>query len=92
MGMVRVLGFCATVILAVVERPGRSSSRWFAGGLVEGDDDLEVLGLFGAGGGLRGGDAGGAEQGLVADLGDVALEGAAGEGVDGDVGGLAQAC
>jgi hypothetical protein len=58
--------------------------------LVEGDDDLEVLGLLGAGGGLAGGDAGGAEQGLVADLGDVAFEDAAGQGVDGDVGGLAE--
>ncbi len=36
----------------------------------------------------RGGEAGGAEQGLVADLGDVAFEDAAGEGIDGDVGGL----
>ena len=30
----------------------------FVGGTVESDHDLEVLGLFGAGGGLRGGDAG----------------------------------
>ena len=60
-------------------------------GLIEGDDDLEVLGLFGAGGALAGGDAGGAEQGLVADLGDVAFEDAAGQGIDGDVGGLAEA-
>ena len=52
---------------------------------VEGDDDLEVLGLFGAGGGLRGGDAGGAQERLIADFGDVAFEGLAGEGVDGDV-------
>ena len=80
---------CAVVIFAVVERPGRrSSSRRRE--LVEGDDDLEVLGLFGAGGGLRGGDAGGAQQGLVADLGDVAFEDAAGQGIDGDVGGLAE--
>ena len=78
------------VILAVVERPGRSSSSSAPGSLVEGDDDLEVLGLFGAGGGLAGGDAGGAEQGLVADLGDVAFEDAAGQGIDGDVGGLAE--
>ena len=61
-----------------------------AGG-VEGDDDLEVLGLLGAGGALAGGDAGGAEQGLIADLGDVAFEDAAGQGIDGDVGGLAEA-
>ena len=38
----------------------------------------------------RGGDAGGAEEGLVADLGDVAFEDAAGEGIDGDVGGLVE--
>ena len=38
---------------------------------------------------MRGGHAGGAEQGLVADQGDVALEDLAGEGVDGDFGGLA---
>ena len=61
------------------------------GGLVERDDDFEVLGLFGAGGGLRGGDAGGAQQRLVADLGDVALEDLAGKGIDGDVGRLADA-
>ena len=48
MGMVRTFGLCAVVIFAVAERPGRRSS----GGLVEGDDDLEVLGLFGAGGAL----------------------------------------
>ncbi len=58
--------------------------------MIEGDDDLEVLGFFNAGGGLAGGLAGGAQQGLVADLGDVALEDLAGEGVDGNVGGLAE--
>jgi hypothetical protein len=31
MGRVRVLGLSATVILAVVERPGRRSSRWATG-------------------------------------------------------------
>jgi hypothetical protein len=56
---------------------------------VQGNDDLEVLCLFGAGCGLGGGDAGGAEEGLVADLGDVALEDAVGERVHGDIGGLA---
>ena len=85
--MVRAFGLCAVVILAVVERPGRSH-RWSGRSLIEGDDDLEVLGLFGAGGGLGGGDAGGAEEGLIADFGDVAFEDAAGEGIDGDVGGL----
>ncbi len=69
---------CAVVILAVVERPGRSSSD----GVVEGDDDLEVLGFFRAGGGLRSGDAGGAQQRLIADQGDVSLEDLAGNGVD----------
>ncbi len=87
MGMVRALGLWAVVIFAVVERPGRRSSD---AGLVEGDDDLEVLGLFGAGGALAGGDAGGAEEGLIADLGDVAFEDAAGQGIDGDVGGLVE--
>jgi hypothetical protein len=82
------LGLWAVVILAVAERPGRRSSRPRPG--IEGDDDLEVLGFLGAGGALAGGDAGGAEQRLVADLGDVALEDAAGERVDGDVGGLAE--
>ena len=86
MGIVSAFGLCAVVILAVAERPGRRSS----GGVVQGHDDLEVLGLFGAGGALRGGEAGGAEQGLVADFGDVALEGTAGKGVNGDVGGLAK--
>ena len=78
---------CAVVILAVAERPGRRSSD----GVIEGDDDLEVLRLFGSGGALRGGEAGRAKQGLVADLGDVALEDAAGQGIDGDVGGLVRA-
>jgi hypothetical protein len=86
MGSESTLGLCAVVILAVVERPGRSSSDR----VVEGDDDLEVLGFFSAGGGLRGGDAGGAEQGLVADQGYVSFEDFAGQGVDGDLGGLAE--
>ena len=68
---------------------GGEAGAQLVGGIVERDDDLEVLGLFGAGGGLRGGHAGGAQQGLVADQGDVALEDLAGQGVDGDVGGLA---
>ena len=58
--------------------------------MIEGDDDLEVLCLFGAGGALAGGDSGGAEQGLIADLGDVAFEDPAGQGIDGDVGGLVE--
>ena len=69
---------------------GGEAGAQLVGGIVEGDHDLEVLGLFGAGGGLRSGDAGGAQQGLVADQGDVALEDFAGEGVHGDVGGLAE--
>ena len=59
---------------------GGESGPQLVGGLVERDDDLEVLGLFGAGGGLRGGDAGGAQQRLVADQGDVALEDSCREG------------
>ena len=77
--------FCAVVILAV----RRETGTQFVGGSVERDHDLEVLGLFSAGGGLRGGDAGGAKQGLIADQRDVALEDLAGKRVDGDVGGLA---
>ena len=64
---------------------GRQAGAQLVGGVVEGDNYLEVLGLLGAGGGLRGGYAGGAKQGLVADQRDVALENLAGEGVDGDV-------
>jgi hypothetical protein len=63
----------------------------YARGGIEGDDDLEVFGLFGAGGGLAGGDTSGAEEGLVADLGDVAFEDAAGQGIDSDVDGLVHA-
>ncbi len=59
-------------------------------GLVQSDDDLEVFGFFRSGGALRGGEAGGAEEGLIADLGDVAFEDPAGQGIDGDVGGLVQ--
>ena len=68
---------------------GEAGTQLF-GGNFEGDDDLEVLGLFGSGGALAGGDAGGAEQGLVSNLGNFAFEDAAREGVDGDVGGLAE--
>ena len=88
--MVRALGLVRDGDLSGGGKAGAKVVEMFAGELVEGDDDLEVLGLFGAGGGLRGGDAGGAQQGLVADFGDVAFEGAAGEGIDGDVGGLAE--
>ena len=54
------------------------------------DHDLEVLGLFSAGRGLRGGNAGGAQQGLIADQRDVAVEDLSGQCIDGDVGGLVQ--
>ena len=74
----------AVVIFAV----RREAGAQFVGGVVEGDDDLEVLGFFLSAGGLAGGDAGGAQQGLVADLGDVAFEDLAGKRIDGDVGGL----
>ena len=76
---------CAVVIFAVVERPGRRSSE----GVVEGNDNFEVLGFLHAAGGLAGRDAGGAQEGLIADLGDVAFEDFAGQSVDGDVGFLA---
>ncbi len=88
MGMMRVSGLCAVVILRWWR--GRGEGRPCAGGGIEGDDDLEVLGFFGAGGALAGGDAGGAQEGLIADLGDVAFEDAAGQGIDGDVGGLVE--
>ncbi len=39
---------------------------------------------------MASGDAGGAEEGLVADLGDVTFEDAAGKGIDGDVDGLVE--
>ena len=78
---------CAVVILAVVESPGRSSLV----GVVQRDHDLEVLGLLGAGGGLRGGYAGGAQQGLIADQRHVPFEDLAGQGVHGHIGGLADA-
>src|SRR5579859_7361313 len=58
-------------------------------GNIEGNDNLEVFRLFSACGRLRGGNAGGAQDGLIAHQGYVALEGASGQGVDGDVGGLA---
>ena len=41
---------------------------------VNGDDDLEVLGFLLTAGGLAGGDTGRPQQGLIADLGDMALE------------------
>ncbi len=86
MGSESTLVLCAVVILAVQESPGRSSSE----GIVERDDHLEVLGFFGAGGGLRGGHAGGAQQRLIADQGDVALEDLVGQRVDGDFSRLAE--
>ncbi len=85
MGSESTFDFAAVVILAVVERPGRQ----FICRRIEGDHDLEVLGFFGAGGGLRRGHAGRAKQRLIADQGDVSLEGLAGNGVDADLGGLA---
>ncbi len=70
-------------------RRGREAGPQFLGGLIERDDDLEVLCLFSAGGRLRSGNAGGAQQRLIADQGHVSLEDLAGHGVDGDIGRLA---
>ena len=90
MGMVRALGLCAVVIFAVVERPGRSSSRSTPGSGSRVTTTLKSLASSVPVVDLAGGDAGGAEQRLVADLGDVAFEDAAGQGIDGDVGGLVE--
>ena len=87
MGMVRALGLWAVVILAVAERPGRRSSEAWSRvttTLKSLASSVPVV-LW------RGGEAGGAEEGLVADLGDVAFEDAAGQGIDGDVDGLVEA-
>ena len=70
---------------------GGEAGPQIGGRIVEGDDDLKVLGFFSAGGGLRGGYAGGAEQGLVAGQGYMAFENFAGQGVNGDIGRLADA-
>ncbi len=87
MGSESTFGLCAVVILAVV----RESGAQFVGGRVQRDHHLEVLGLLGAGGGLRGGHAGGAQQGLIANQGHMAFEDLAGQGVHGDFGRLADA-
>jgi hypothetical protein len=78
------LDLCAVVILAVVERPGRSSSEGLSSvttTLKSLASSVPVVDCEVA--------AGGAEQRLIADQRDVALEDLAGQGVDGDVGGLA---
>ena len=68
---------------------GGKAGPQFVVRIVERDHDLEVLGFFGAGGRLRSGDAGGAQQRLIADQGDVSLEDLAGNRVDGYIGRLA---
>src|SRR6185437_16700242 len=70
---------------------GGARKAWtkLAGWAVERDHDFEILRFFGAGGGLGGGNAGGAEQRLVADKCDVTLENFIGQGIHSDVGGLA---
>src|SRR6185437_10847508 len=62
---------------------GGARKAWtkLAGGAVERDHDFEILRFFGAGGGLGGGNAGGAEQRLVADKCDVTLENFIGQGI-----------
>ena len=70
---------------------GRGESRpELVAGLIEGDDNFEVLGFFGAAGGLAGGDAGRAEQRLIANLSNMALEYLAGNRVDAYIGGLTE--
>src|ERR1022692_3912721 len=53
--------------------------------VVHGDYHLEVFGFLAGDGALRGGDAGGAQNGGVADFGHMAFEGLVGNGVDGDL-------
>ena len=53
--------------------------------LIESDDHFEVFGFFNAAGGLAGGDAGRAQESLVANFGDTAFEDFAGQSVDGDI-------
>ena len=68
---------------------GREAGTQVGRCFVEGNYDFEVFGFFGASCALGGGEASGAEEGLVADFGDVAFEDAAGKCVDGDIRGLA---
>ena len=85
MGIERTSFFSAVRILAVQESPGRRSSV----GIVQRDDDLEILCLLGAGRALTGGDAGGTQDRLVAYGRHMALEDLPGQCIDGDVGRLA---
>src|SRR6185312_8275675 len=70
---------------------GRREARFQLGaGLVKRNDHFEVLGFFLSAGGLAGGEAGGAEQRLIAYLGDMAFEDLAGNGIDSYVRRLAE--
>ncbi len=67
---------------------GRESGAELFRRAIEGHDNFEILGFFSTAGALAGGDAGGAEQRLVADQRYVTFEDLARQGVDGDVGSL----
>ena len=56
----------------------------FFGSVIDSDHYLEILGFLAGSVALRSGETGGAEDGRVADLDHVALEGLAGDGVDGN--------
>ena len=71
-------------------RGARKSRADLVRGIVQGDNDFEILGFLAGNGALGGGHAAGTQNRGVADLGDVALEGLVGDGVDGDVHRLAE--
>ena len=71
-------------------RGGGKSGTQVLRRVLQRDHDLEILGFLAGRSLLRRGDAGGADDGVVADLGDDCLENLLGNGVDGDFGGLSQ--
>ena len=81
----RYSSLCAVVIFAVAERPGRRSSE----GWSRVTTTLKSLASSAPVVDWLVATAGGAQEGLVADLGHVAFEDFAGKRIDGDVGGLA---
>src|SRR6266496_4760885 len=72
-----------------LRRRGQAGAQ-FGGRILHRHHDFEVLRLLAGRGRLRRGDAGGAHDGVVADLTDDAVEDFARDGVDGHVGGLAE--